>query len=142
MKGVRCHHLGHQSHLIRALRRHAFTGAEKRYAHDFSKRHLLQHVYGLEAGSHPKGDMRVEEGCILRGDDEFNFTEHVKSSSARDSVDRRDDRFPQIIGLWPDVVTGIIKMPWSLRSASDTGGAGPRHIVGTRPVTHGFLSID
>jgi len=101
-------HLRYKSDLVGAPGRHSFMVSEQRHAHDLLEWHLLQHVDGLERGDQPVGDMRVEERRILARDHEVHLAKQVERTATGHTVDGRDDRNPQVIGLGTHEVTEVV----------------------------------
>ena len=85
----------------------------------------------LEAGDHAVGDVRVEEGGVVGGDDDVGLAEQVERTAAGHAVDRRDDRLPEVVRF------GLMLSPGSLNmNGVDTRppGLAPSGRRGTRSI--------
>ena len=72
---------------------------------------LREHLDGLEGGGHAVGDVRVEEGRVVGGDDELDLAEHVERAAARHALHRRDDGLPAVHALRADVTARVVVHP-------------------------------
>ena len=101
--------LGDQPDLQRPLGGHALLAAEEGQAHQVAEGHAPGHLQRLEGGGHVEGEVGVEEGGVLGGDDEVDLAEHVEGAAAGDAVDGRDHRLPQVVALRPEVLAGVVE---------------------------------
>jgi hypothetical protein len=85
------------------------VGVEQRQPHHFLERHPVHEEDEFEGGRHPVGDVRVEEGGVLLGDDEVHLAEDVEGSTTGDAVDGGDDRLPEVVRLGADTLARISK---------------------------------
>jgi len=97
--------------LVGALRRHALVVAEERQPHDLGERRDAGHVDRLERRGHAVGDMGVEKGGVIGGNNEVHFAEEVEGSSARHTVDCGDHRLPEVIGFGADALARVVEVP-------------------------------
>jgi hypothetical protein len=86
-----------------------FAGAQQGQAGQLAKRQATGHLQGFEGGGHAVGDMGVEECGLLGGDDEVDFAEKVEGAAAGHTVDRPDDRLPQVARLRAEVLSWIVE---------------------------------
>ena len=89
--------------------RHPLLAAEQGEPDEVAEGHPARHLEGFEGGGHVEGQVGVEEGGVLRRDDEVDLAQHVEGPAAGDPVDRRDDRLPEVVGLGPQVVAGVVE---------------------------------
>jgi hypothetical protein len=101
-------HLAHQADAQCGGGRQALVGAHQGHAHDLAERHASPEQDRLEGGRHGVGHVRIEERGLLGRDHHVALTEQVKGAAAGHAVDRGHDRFPQVLGLGPDPLTGVL----------------------------------
>ena len=95
----------------------------------------------LEARRHAEGHVRIEERRMLDRDDEVDFAQHVEGSTAGHTVDGRYDRFPQVVGLWADVLARIIHMPRCGRRRPGPSSTGSVDVLGRIPAPHDLAAV-
>jgi hypothetical protein len=105
------HNLRDEPDLQCTRRREPFGTTEQGQAEHFAQRHAPQEMQRLVHGGHAEGDVRIEEGGVVGGDDDVGFTEQVGRSPAGDPVDGSDDRLPEAGRLrseeFPDILTDV-----------------------------------
>ena len=89
--------------------RHALGIAEEGDPQDLAEGHLGQQVQWFVAGGHAVADVGVEEGGVLGRHDDVHLAQHVEGPAAGHAVDGGHHRLPQVVGLGPDVLTGVIE---------------------------------
>jgi len=107
-EGLLRHHLGDQAQLMGAGGRHALVRAEQGHAQRLAQGELLQEMHRLEARHHAVGDVGVEEGGVLRRDDDVGLPEHVEGAAAGHAVDRSHHRLPHVVLLRVDEDAGVV----------------------------------
>ena len=73
------------------------------------ERQLLQQVHRLETVDHAVRHVRIEEGRVLRRDDDVDLAEHVQGAATRHAVDRRDHRLPEIVLFGVDALARVVE---------------------------------
>ena len=104
-------HLGDEADLVGPLGGHPLVGTEQRESHHLLEGHLVQEEDRLEGGRHAVGDVRVEEGGVVGGDDEVHLAEDVEGPAAGHPVDRGDDRLPEVVRLRADALARVVEVP-------------------------------
>ena len=103
--------LGDEADAQRGLGGDPLVVARQRDAQRLGQADPAHEADRLERGHQPVGDVRVEEGGVLRADDDVGLVEEVEGAGGADAVHRAHDRLPHLLPLRAEQLARVLVVP-------------------------------